>query len=188
MRRMLLCSSRRGCDSNQLHLRHLTGAAGKRDALAMTLTSISAATTILGNAMKLLDSVREQAKGSKDLALKETISNLYNDLLDLKAAHLRIEEENVELRRQIAQAADKPPAPQIRQVGAVHYYYVNEEGPYCQPCYDDKSKLVRVTPPEPWSGGQRTHCPICHAYFQETKSADADRPIRLGGRRGYTWG
>jgi len=35
--------------------------------------------------MKLLDSVREQAKGSKDLALKENISNLYNDLLDLKA-------------------------------------------------------------------------------------------------------
>ena len=154
----------------------------------MTLTSISAATGILSNAMKLLDSVREEAKGSKDLALKENISNLYNDLLDLKAAHIRIEEENAELRRRIAQAADKPPVPQIRQVGAVHYYYVGEEGPYCQPCYDGKSKVVRVTPPEPWSGGQRRHCPVCHAIFQETKSASADRPVRSGGRRGYTWG
>lgn len=105
--------------------------------------------------MKLLDSVREQAKVSKDLALKESISKLYNEMLDLKAAHIRIEEENAELRRQIAQAisTDKPPVPKIRQVGAVHYYYVNEEGPFCQPCYDDKSKLVRVTPLEPWSGG-----------------------------------
>lgn len=138
--------------------------------------------------MKLLDSVREQAKGSKDLALKESISNLYNDLLDLKAAHIRIEEENSELRRQIAQTADKPPTPKIRQVGAVHYYFVDEEGPYCQPCYDGKSKsLVRVSPPEAWSGGQRTHCPVCHAIFQESKSES--RPMQLGGRRRpYSWG
>jgi hypothetical protein len=152
----------------------------------MTLTSVAAATGILSNAMKLLDSVREQAKGSKDLALKESISNLYNDLLDLKAAHIRIEEENSELRRQIAHTAQKTPAPEIRQVGFVHYYFVpGEEQPYCQPCYDNKSKLIRVTPPEPWSGGQRRHCPVCHAIFQETKSAD--RPVRLGGGGGYTW-
>ena len=160
-----------------------------KDAFTMTLTSVSAATGILSNAMKLLDSVREQAKGSKDLALKESISNLYNDLLDLKAAHLRVEEENADLRRQIARAADKPPVPKIRQVGAVNYYFVEEEGPYCQPCYDGKSKsLVMVSPPEAWSGGQRRHCPVCHSYFQETKGANADRPVRLGGRRGYTWG
>jgi hypothetical protein len=155
----------------------------------MTLTSVTAATGILSNAMKLLDSVREQAKGSKDLALKESISKLYNDLLDLKAAHMRIEEENTELRRQIAQGAHKPPEPKIRQVGAVNYYFVpGEEEPYCQPCYDGKSKsLVRVSPPEAWSGGQRRHCPVCYTYFQETKSED--RPIQLAGRRGrYTWG
>jgi hypothetical protein len=153
----------------------------------MSITSVAAATGILGNALKLLDSVREQAKGSKDLALKESISNLYNDLLDLKAAHIRIEEENAELRRQIAQAAHQPPAPKIRQVGAVNYYFLaGEEEPYCQPCYDGKSKsLVRVSPPEPWSGGQRRHCPVCHAIFQETKSENG--AIRLGGRRGGAW-
>jgi hypothetical protein len=153
----------------------------------MSLTSVAAATGILSNAMKLLDSVREQAKGSKDLALKENISNLYNDLLDLKAAHIRIEEENAELRRQIAQATHQPPVPKIRQVGAVNYYFVpGEEEPYCQPCYDGKLKsLVRVSPPETWNGGQRRHCPVCHIYFQETKSTDG--PVRLGGRRGWTW-
>jgi hypothetical protein len=155
----------------------------------MTLTSINAATGILSNAMKLLDSVREQAKGSKDLALKESISKLYNDLLDLKAAHIRIEEENAELRRQIAQSKDKPPKPEIRQVGAVNYYFMpGEEEPYCQPCYDGKSKsLVRVSPPEPWGGGQRRTCPVCHMIFQETQAPP--RPVRLGPRVGrYTWG
>ena len=164
----------------------LDHSAGKRDAFTMSLTSIAAATGILSNAMNLLDSLREQAKGSKDLALKENISSLYNDLLDLKAAHIRIEEENTELRRQIAESADKPPVPKIRQVGAVHYYFVDEEGPYCQPCYDGKSKsLVGVSPPEAWNGGQRRHCPVCHSIYQETKSADG--PIRLGGRRAGRW-
>jgi hypothetical protein len=51
----------------------------------MTLTSVAAATGILSNAMKLLDSVREQAKGSKDLALKESISNLIQRFIGLES-------------------------------------------------------------------------------------------------------
>jgi predicted RecB family nuclease len=39
---------------------------GKRNAFTMSMTSISAATGILSNALKLLDSVREQAKRSPD--------------------------------------------------------------------------------------------------------------------------
>ncbi|MGC1222872.1 MAG: hypothetical protein WA872_13875 [Candidatus Sulfotelmatobacter sp.] len=120
--------------------------------------------------MKLLDSVREQAKGSKDLVLKENISNLYNDLLDLKAAHVRIAEENVELRHQIAQSAQKAPAPEIRRAGMDHYYFCSAKEPYCQHCYDNKTKLIRATPPEPWSGGQRRHCPVRHEIFQETQA------------------
>jgi hypothetical protein len=150
----------------------------------MRLTSVSAAATILANAMKVLDSVREQAKGSRDLALKENISKLYSEMLDLRAAQMRIEEENAELRRTMAHAAEKP-EPEIRTVGLVNYYFVGKVGPYCQPCYDVDPKvkrLVMVTPPESWNGGQRRHCPVCHSYFQETKSESGQ--IRLGGRRG----
>ncbi|MGH9496721.1 MAG: toll/interleukin-1 receptor domain-containing protein [Candidatus Sulfotelmatobacter sp.] len=85
-------------------------------------------------------------------------------------------------------AAAKPSEPEIRQVGAVNYYFVGDKGPYCQPCYDVDPKakrLVMVTPPEPWSGGQRRHCPVCHSYFQETKKESG--PTQLGGRRGGAW-
>ena len=57
----------------------------------MPLTNVAAATQILANAMKALDSLREQSKGSKDISLKENISKLYDSLLDLKAAVLRVD-------------------------------------------------------------------------------------------------
>ncbi|MGA8272191.1 MAG: hypothetical protein WB919_11585 [Candidatus Sulfotelmatobacter sp.] len=148
----------------------------------MTLTSVSAATTILANAMKLLDSVREQAKGSKDLALKENISNLYNDLLDLKAAHIRIEEENAELRRTIARAAEKP-VPKIKQVGLANYYFVGIEGPFCQPCYSVNGRLVPLAPQNRYAGGIGRKCEVCNKVFFETNEVQQTwvEPFMGGG-------
>ncbi len=56
----------------------------------MELTSVVAALEILSKASKALDSLREQSKTSKDVSLKENISKLYDDFLDLKAAILRL--------------------------------------------------------------------------------------------------
>jgi hypothetical protein len=133
----------------------------------MSLTAVAAATGILTNAMKALDSLREQAKGSKDIGLKENISQLYNELLDLKAAHIRIQEENDELRRAIAQTAERQSEPKLRQQGDVHYYYQGEDGPFCQPCFLAKGKLVRLPAAADFSGGVRRQCPLCNKSFWE---------------------
>ena len=69
------------------------------------------------------------------------VPNLYDNLLDVKAAVIRVEEENSELRRTIAQKAEKPPEPQPKEVGNAIYYFVGEKGAYCQPCYDVKHVL-----------------------------------------------
>ena len=106
-----------------------------------------------------LDSVREQAKGSKDAALKENINQLWDLSLDLRAAVLRVGEENAELKASAG--------PKTRQVGAVNYYYNGDEGPFCQPCFDDKRKLVALTPLEEWNGGQRRRCMVCKNNFYE---------------------
>lgn len=141
----------------------------------MSMTSATTiAAQVLSNTLAVLKTVREQAKESKDATLKSHISDLYDSVLSLKEAVMIVTDENDELKRQIAelQKRSEKPAPEIRQVGAVHYYFVGEEGPYCQPCYDvdpKKGRLVRLSPPEPWSGGQRRHCLVCNAIFQETK-------------------
>jgi len=101
----------------------------------MGLTTVGAALDLLSKASKALESVREQAKTSKETTLRESISYLYDDFLDLKAIILRLSEENAELRRAIA-AQTQGPTPEIRQVGDTNYYFVGEKGPYCQKCYD----------------------------------------------------
>lgn len=134
----------------------------------MSLTTIAAATGILSNAMKALDSLREQAKGSKDGALKESISGLYDSLLDLKAAVLRVAEENAELKRALAEATEKP-RPEIRQMGLTNYYYVGEKGPFCQPCYDRTGKLIPLAPQDRYAGGVGRKCEVCNKVFFENR-------------------
>jgi hypothetical protein len=136
------------------------------ESVSMSLTAVAAATQILANASKALDSLREQVKGSKDAALKENISKLYDHLLDLKAAVNRVEDENSQLRRELAsQAANHEP--EIRQVGTTHYYFLGDRGPFCQPCYDVKTKLVPLMPVQDYAGGSGRKCEVCNKVFFE---------------------
>ncbi len=136
---------------------------------------------LLGKASKALDSLRERAKTSNDAELKENLSRLYDHFLDLKETVLRIKEENAELRRTIAAQAEKPPKPEIRQVGETNYYFVGEQGPYCQPCYDGGGKLVYLTPTETHSGGTCRKCRVCKQVFYEQTTPQ--QPVRIGRRR-----
>ena len=141
----------------------------------MPITTVSAATTILANAMKLLDSVREQAKGSKDLTLKENINKLYGELLDLRAAQMRIEEENGTLHRRIAELEKPPAKPVIRQVGSTNYYFQGEEGPFCQPCYNVNGKLIPLAPQDRYAGGVGRKCEVCNKVFFESTEVEQIR-------------
>jgi hypothetical protein len=131
--------------------------------------TVVAAIDLLGKASKALDSLRERAKTSKDADLKEAISNLYDQFLDLKELVLRIKEENAELRRAIAAQAETPPNPEIRQVGETHYYYLGEDGPFCQPCYDRDHKLMRLMPAHESVLGLSTRCEVCGKVFFEVR-------------------
>jgi hypothetical protein len=152
----------------------------------MPLTAVAAATTLLANAMKALDSLREQAKGSKDVALKQNISNLYDNLLDVKAAVIRVEEENSELRRTIAEQAEKPPKPEPRQVGNAIYYFIGDKGPYCQPCYDVNRRMALLSPQAEYAGGRGRKCEACKTvFFETTRSPTGIQVGAHGGSDGW---
>jgi len=148
------------------------------------LTVAAAAMQILNNALGAMKAAKERSKGSKDTELKEEIGTLYDALLDLKEALMRLTDENTELRRGIEEIRNaQREKPELRQVGAVNYYYVGDKGPFCQPCYDGKfNKLVALSPPEDWNNGVRRECLVCHEYFYEKKMEHG--VIRVGGRRG----
>jgi hypothetical protein len=147
----------------------------------MQLTTVSAALDILSKASKALDSLREQAKGSKDATLKENISRLYDDFLDLKAAIMRVTEENGELRRGLAQQSEKAPKPEIRTVGTTNYYFLGDAGPFCQPCYDVNGKLINLAPLQDYAGGIGRKCEVCNkVFFEGPKPNRPQRQIKVG--------
>jgi hypothetical protein len=154
----------------------------------MTLTSANAAVQILASAMKALNAAREHSKVSKDTDLKADINTLYDELLALKEAVVRVTDENTELKRAleeyVARQSEVQLKPEVKQVGAVNYYFVGTQGPYCQPCYDGKGKLVALSPAEDWNEGVRRRCVLCKEYFYEKKMNMS--PIRVGGR-GTPW-
>lgn len=145
----------------------------------MDISSVGTALDLLGKASKGLDSVRERAKTSNDAAFKENISKLYDDFLDLKAVILRLTEENAELRRQIADTAEKPPKPELRQVGNANYYFVGDEGPFCQPCFDSNQKLINLTPRKEFGSHMGRQCLVCHHVFSESENSTPPRRIQI---------
>lgn len=145
----------------------------------MELTTVATAVDLIGKASKALDALRERAKTSKDAALKENISKFYDDFLDLKAIILRLTEENANLRRTLAAQAEKSPKPEIRQVGETNYYFVGDQGPYCQPCYDDKGKLVNLMPPQRYAGGTGRQCRVCKNVFFEVNEPQPRMQMRI---------
>ncbi len=148
----------------------------------MTIVNMAtAASQILSNTLNALNVVRERAQSSKDSDLKKHISTLYDNLLSLKEAVMRLTQENDELKVKIAELERPPqkPEPELRQVGSCNFYFVGEKGPYCQACYDGKGKLTVLSPPEPWNRGIRRHCVLCNEFFYE-QPMDF-RPTRIGG-------
>ena len=148
------------------------------------LTVAAAAMQILNNALGAMKATKERAKGSKDTELKEEISALYDVLLDLKEALMRLSDENAELRRNAEQLETaQRQEPELRQVGVVNFYFVGDKGPYCQACYDGKlRRLVALSPPEDWNNGIRRYCPVHEGYVYEKEMQYG--VMRLGGRRG----
>jgi len=134
----------------------------------MSITAAAALQTVT-DTLTLLNVVRERAQCSRDADLKGHINALYDSVLSVKEAVLRLQEENAELIKKQEQ-----PKPELRQVGAVNYYFVGEQGPYCQPCYNrTRGELIPVSPRRKRSGeGVYRQCSTCGKCFDE-KPADA---------------
>jgi hypothetical protein len=134
---------------------------------------LSIATTAIGllkTTTEALSSLRERAQRSKDVDIKDQINTLYDHVLELKEVISRLLDENKDLRRQLEHQQHPPEEPKIRQVGETNYYFKGEEGPFCQPCYDDKNKLVNLSPVNEASWGSISRiCRVCNNTFYEKR-------------------
>ena len=147
------------------------------DAMPM-LTSANAALQILTTLGKTLNAARERAKASKDTELKALINTLYDDFGALKEAVQRVTDENADVR---GKSALKAVTPEPKQVGEAVYYFVGEQGPYCQPCFHNKGQLVMLSPTKELYGGLARQCEVCGKTFFEKPRQHQRGQVRGSG-------
>jgi hypothetical protein len=153
----------------------------------MPTDPVSVATLALSFLVKTteaLNALRERSQRSKDIDIKDQINTMYDNVLRLKEVILRLLDENRELERQLEQRQHPPEAPKLKQVGETSYYFKGDEGPFCQPCYDDKGKLVALSPQQQSQGGTvfRT-CRVCNNIFYEQVKNEPPQQITPRIRR-----
>jgi RNase P subunit RPR2 len=106
------------------------------------MSTAVAASQIISEALKALNAVREHAKTSKDSDLKEHISTLYDNLLSVKEAVLRLTEENTDLKRQIEEKQS------IRRDSLSGLIYKGDDpAPLCPKCYQTQNKSIHLDLP-----------------------------------------
>lgn len=144
----------------------------------------SFALSLIKTAGEQLNKLRERAQATKDLEIKEHVGNLYDTMNSLKEAFSRLGDENRELKQKLEEQQHPPEKPERKQVGEAVYYFFGDEGPFCQPCYDDKTKRVALTAQQRDEGGTFRRCLVCNHTFYETHVQHSPAYHRFGGSGG----
>jgi hypothetical protein len=127
------------------------------------------ATTALGIANTAIGSVKsalELAKKTKDLDLKHEISNVMDNVLELKAKVLELDEENRNLRQSLEQKETIKREPK-------HGFWLKEgeTAPLCPRCYEGAEHLTVYLSNAKFSDifGYRRTCNVCEHGFDSSK-------------------
>jgi len=71
--------------------------------------------------------------------------------------------------------------PEQRQVGDTVYYFVGEQGPYCQLCFHNKRQLILLSPTREFFGGLGRRCGVCGETFFEKVRKQEHVQVRGSG-------
>jgi len=89
----------------------------------------------------------ENAKDIAELIKKYNNTELYQKILDLRDEILKLREDNIKLKEKV-KSLDKEKKVNKKMVFEPPYYWLKDgekkDGPYCQNCYDDNKKLIRL--------------------------------------------
>jgi hypothetical protein len=123
---------------------------------------------LVNNALSSLKSARELAKIASDADLKETIGEAYESLLDLRERVLTLDEENRQLKAQLAAKAAY-----VGPVAPHGYFYVAEDGqqqhPLCPTCFQSNPQQIGfMTDAKRTGGGVRRRCKLCSKPVDES--------------------
>jgi hypothetical protein len=136
----------------------------------MDINVASTAIGLINSTVQTAKTAIELAKHSKDSDLRNSVSEVLNHILDLKAKVLELDEENRSLKQQMSARSELE-----RRSEFGYWFKHGETDPLCPKCYEGSGKLVYLPKAETWSGGIRRDCRIC---------GDITWEVPMGHRRG----
>lgn len=136
-----------------------------------TLTTVQIVSGLAASAKNALD----LSKASADHDLKAAVSELYNSVLEVKGRVLDLDEENRNLKAQLAQREEitGPDA----EFG-YFYFKSKPREPLCPKCYQSlPSNVVNMGPRSQRAGGTMRFCPVCNFCVTEERAQGVHREI-----------
>ncbi len=132
----------------------------------MDLTTISTAIGTIKSAYELSKVISDSAGSSEDAELKLKLSELLNTLADTKSQISDIKLELIAKNEQISELENQIKIQNELEFEQPYYWRVvgkDKDGPYCQKCFDDIKKLIRLQDEK--YGIWR--CLVCSSYFRD---------------------
>jgi hypothetical protein len=132
----------------------------------------------LSTALSVANQLREMQKRIKDVEFKGLLADLQLALADVKVRCAALEEENIRLKRELAETKNRK---DLRKniVSRDGLYYLNTpvegrpEGPYCPGCLDGKQQLIPLTKQSgAWKSFGEYLCPSCKEHFGKSTLGD----------------
>jgi hypothetical protein len=147
--------------------------------------AVASTVQLVSGAVATAKTLRDLLKDTQNHELKAAISDLYDDIIDVKARVLDLDEENRNLRAQLEQKDEI-----VGPFDPFGYFYKKlddeKQKPICPRCFQSMpSNVVFLGPLHMWNNGQRRSCTVCTYHRLET-------PMRPGTIRmvptGSNWG
>lgn len=147
----------------------------------MDLNTASTTISLINSTVQTAKTAIELAKHTKDSNLRTSVSEILDQILDLKAKVLDLDEENRSLKQQLSAQAQLE-----RRVEFGYWFKPGETDPLCPKCYEGSGKLVYLPKAEPSSEGISRECRVCGDITWEKTSDYRKSQMRPTGYDPYS--
>jgi len=148
--------------------------------------SVLTAAQLIGGLAASARNALDLVKASSDHALKASVSELYDSVLDVKARVLDLDQENRELKAALAKK-DEVIGPE--EPHGYFFFKDKPEQPLCPKCWQSQPKNpVFLSPLTTLDGGQYRSCIICRYDNYETPRTHSSEPVIIGRRSIFAQG
>jgi hypothetical protein len=141
---------------------------------------------LVNSAIGAIKSARELAKDTSATELREKIGAAYETLLDLREHALSLDEENRQLKAQLAAKAAY-----IGPVAPHGYFYeatdAPKQHPLCPTCFQSNPQRIGfMDESKPWNRGIRRECKLCGKHVYEKPMDLAAVMAARAAKMGYS--